>query len=153
MNVPFLRLFAAVALVASFAMTATAQTGPPAARYTTTTNTVYDNKTKLTWQRMVAPNTYNETAARVYCASEAVTTILGGAGRLPTLKELQSIVDYSRRAPAIDPDAFPSNAPSFFWSASLRVGSSSSDAWGVNFYDGDTYTRQVNSDAAVRCVH
>lgn len=153
MNVPFLRLFAAVALVATFAMTATAQTGPTAARYTTAANTVYDNKTKLTWQRMVAPHSYNWVAARAYCASEAVTTTLGGAGRLPTLKELQSIVDYARLAPAIDPDAFPSDPLSFFWSASLRVSSSSSEAWGVNFYDGDTYSRQVNSESAVRCVH
>jgi hypothetical protein len=83
-----------------------------------------------------------------------VGTSLGGTGwRLPTIKELQSIVDLSQTAaPYIDPTAFPSTPSNYFWSSSPLAGSSS-DAWNVSFGNGATYGTAVSgSYSYVRCV-
>jgi hypothetical protein len=79
--------------------------------------------------------------------NEALTSAnnsnLGGYSdwRLPNVKELQALVDYSRYSPAIDTNYFP-NTPSgdyfWFWSGSPGVGSSN-DAWVVNFGNGYAY--------------
>ena len=54
---------------------------------------------------------------------------------MPTIKGLESIVDFGRSNPAIDPGYFP-NTPSWgVWSGSPYAGSSSS-AWGVRFHYG-----------------
>ena len=71
----------------------------PAGRYTYTSTsvTVYDTKTKLTWQRAATAAQYAMADAKTYCGSPATATALGGSGwRLPTLKELQSLIDFSK---------------------------------------------------------
>ncbi|MBK1641535.1 hypothetical protein CKO12_06515 [Chromatium okenii] len=65
---------------------------------------------------------------------------LGGYNdwRLPNVKELQALVDYSRYSPAIDTTYFPnmpSGADSWFWSGSPNA-NYSNFAWNVNFNDG-----------------
>ena len=60
-------------------------------RYTTAGGTVYDTKTKLTWQQAISSSTYTWADAQTYCAG--VSMSLGGTGwRLPTLVELKTIV-------------------------------------------------------------
>jgi hypothetical protein len=77
---------------------------------------------------------------------------LGGTGwRLPTLKELQTIVDYSQSNPSIDSTAFPSTPAAWFWSSSPLAGSSS-NAWLVRFFDGYTGDSDVSTTNFVRCV-
>jgi hypothetical protein len=120
----------------------------PAGRYTTTGGTVYDTKTKLTWQQAVPSTTYTWTGAKAYCAG----LNLGGTGwRLPTVKELQTIVDDSRTSPSIDTAAFPSTPADYFWSSSPLAGSSSG-AWGVGFGYGYTSSFVVSDTSLVRCV-
>ena len=153
MNRPCLHLFGAGALFAVLAPTAMARTMVPEARYTTTANTVFDSKTKLIWQRDRAnAQLYDWSGAKDYCTSAEMATILGGAGRLPTMKELMTIVDYSRFAPAIDPDAFPATPTSPFWSSSLLVFTQSTQAWTVTFLDGRNASSGVTSRLSVRCV-
>jgi hypothetical protein len=78
--------------------------------------------------------------------------MLAGAGwRLPTLKELLTIVDESRMNPSVDPKAFPSTPSDFFWSLST-VGGSTGTARDVFFGDGSTNTYNVTSSFYVRCV-
>ena len=117
----------------------------------TATGTVYDSKSKLTWQRMVSSTVYAWAAAQTYCAG--VGTSPGGTGwRLPTMKELQSLVDYSQSsAPLIDQTAFPATPANYFWSASAVAGSPS-NAWDVNFSNGYTYYIDVSKTYNVRCV-
>ena len=148
MNAHVPSFLAAVALVV-VALTASADANAPAGRYTTSSGTVYDTKTKLTWQQAVAPGTYTWAGAKTYCAG----LNLGGTGwRLPTAKELQTIVDDSQTNPAIDTTAFPSTPSNYFWSSSPLAGSSS-DAWSVYFYDGgDTTGYGVSATLTVRCV-
>jgi hypothetical protein len=66
-----------------------------------------------------------------------------GAGwRLPDVKELASIADITRTAPAIDPAAFPDTVASRYWS-STPYPKNSSEAFAVTFQSGraDTSTR------------
>jgi hypothetical protein len=120
----------------------------PAGRYTIANGTVYDTKTKLTWQQAVPSSAYTWADARAYCSG---LSLVGTGWRLPTAKELQTIVDESRTNPSIDPNAFPSTPSSFFWSSSPVAGSSSS-AWDVDFGYGSTYVVVVSNTYAVRCV-
>ena len=71
--------------------------------------------------------------------------------RLPNVRELQSIVDYGERAPAIDP-TFPGETfKNAYWSAtSDTVGTS--DAWFVNFNSGIMFTFYKGAFAQVRAV-
>ena len=92
MNAHVARFLAVVAL-ATVAFTRSADANAPAGRYTTSSGTVYDTKTKLTWQQAVAPGTYAWAGAKAYCAG----LNLGGTGwRLPTIKELQTIESIDR---------------------------------------------------------
>jgi hypothetical protein len=119
---------------------------------------IYDQKTQLTWERGVAPTPMNQTSAASYCA----TLVLDGGGgwRLPTYKELLTLVDEEafdndfNGAPetkAIDLAAFPANPPGYFWSSSLVVGQSGK-AWAVDFSSGEGVTQNDQSFASVRCV-
>jgi hypothetical protein len=147
MNAHVVRFLAVVAL-ATVALARSADANAPAGRYTTSSGTVYDTKTKLTWQQAVAPGTYAWAGAKAYCAG----LNLGGTGwRLPTIKELQTIVDDSQTNPSIDTTAFPSTPADWFWSSSPLAGSSSV-AWGVSFNDGVTANGDVSDTSLVRCV-
>ena len=128
----------------------------PPGRYTvsnggTPTGTVYDTFTKLTWQQQVSSTTYTWSGAGTYCTGN--TPGLPGTGwRLPTLKELQTIVDYTITSPPmIDPIAFPSAPASWFWTSSPVAGYPHF-AWLVSFYFGGTYYLGVGSTYSMRCV-
>jgi hypothetical protein len=125
------------------------ETSAPAGRYVTASGTVYDTKTKLTWQQTVSSTTNTWADSKAYCAG--VGASLGGTGwRLPTLKEVQTIVDYSRANPSIDPTAFPATQDVAYWSSS-PAGSPSS-AWIVWSDRGDTNISDVSLTFNVRCV-
>jgi hypothetical protein len=155
MNARIFRFLAAVAVVV--ALTASADASAPAGRYVVTSGgtgngTVYDTKTKLTWQQTVPSTAYTWANAKTYCAG--VGASLGGTGwRLPTCKELQTIVDDSQTNPSIDTTAFPSTPAAWFWSSSPVAGSPSY-AWLVNFNNGYTYNFYdgFTDTDSVRCV-
>jgi hypothetical protein len=70
---------------------------------------------------------------------------------LPTLIELESIVNYGRSAPAIDTTAFPNTPSNYFWSSSLPANNPSA-AWVVAFYLGHTNSSPMPTANRVRCV-
>ena len=92
-------------------------------------DTVTDTCTGLMWQRDTAPGTYIWQDALKYCDS------LSFAGhddwRLPNVRELQSIVDYGRFGPAIDP-VFVALSD-WYWSSSSGV-FNPDGAWDVNLF-------------------
>jgi len=153
MNSPRLRLFCATAAIA-FGFTAAAGASTPAGRYLTTAGTAYDTKTKLTWQRGSSSSTLTWADAKTYCANAG--TSLGGAGwRLPTVKELLTLVDYSQ-APTgttamVDSVAFPATPLAFFWTSSPAPGNSGI-AWMASLTYGAADVINVAAPFNVRCV-
>ena len=77
---------------------------------------VRDALTGLVWQQQGSATTMTWADAQSYCSS----LILGGSGfRLPTIKELDSLVDPTLPAgPSIDKTAFPSTGINRYWSGS-----------------------------------
>lgn len=165
MNASILRLLGAVAII-SASLPTSAGANAPAGHYVVTAGngtgngTVYDTKTKLTWQQTVPSTTYSWADAKTYCGSAAVSASLGGTGwRLPTYKELVTIVGYLQTtAPLIDPNAFPGTPATLFWSASPLPGSPPS-AWLLSFLNGGASnlfitgtSLDVSSLHSVRCV-
>lgn len=111
--------------------------------------TVTDLATGLIWQRLGDDVTRNWNNALTYCSGLS----LGGKGdwRLPTVKELSSIVDDRITSPSIDSTAFPDTIGSYFWS-STDFFNDNTQAWLVLF-DG-VFIREVTktSPRLVRCV-
>jgi hypothetical protein len=148
MNATGARLLGVVAVVV---LTTSADASAPTGRYVTAGGTVYDTKTKLTWQQTVSSKTYTWVDAKTYCVD--VGASLGGTGwRLPTIKELQTIVDESRCYPSMDPTAFSATPGGWFFWSSSPVAALQSSAWFVNFSDGSAYHFAVSNASNVRCV-
>jgi hypothetical protein len=148
---------ALVAMIATaVALSARGAAPPGQYNYTDDGNTVYDRRTQLTWQRIVSPQVYSWDGANKICAQLA----LGDPSlpwRLPTKKELESLIDRRTNGPSIDALAFP-NTPhdKYFWSSSPRARAPET-AWAVNFNYGKVYPlpRVPTADAVgccVRCV-
>jgi hypothetical protein len=98
---------------------------------------VQDNVTGLMWQQATAPGNYTWQQAIDYSNN----LNLGGYNdwRLPTVKELLSIVDYSRSNPAIDTTYFPDTQAFrnyFYWSSTTPQ---SGGANAVHFSTGEVH--------------
>lgn len=70
--------------------------------------------------------------------------------RLPTRKELLSIIDYGNSRPMIDSDYFPEVGQYVWTSTPLALGSTS--AWGVNFDYGNSFSIDKRNARQVRLV-
>jgi hypothetical protein len=106
---------------------------------------VVDLATGLTWQRDVDARMFAWPDALAFCAQR------GPGWRLPSLTELQTIVDDTREYPAIDGAVFPDTPKVFFWTATPHADGSGT-AWYVDFFYGAT-DRDVPTRAyQVRCV-
>jgi hypothetical protein len=92
--------------------------------------TVTDTSTGLMWQQAVSSNSMTWEQALTHC--EGLN--LGGHTdwRLPTIKELRSLVDYSQYNPAINTTYFPNTAASWCWSSTTDAGTAYY-AWLVHF--------------------
>lgn len=123
----------------------------PGGRYTIASGTVYDTKTHLTWQQSAWSSTYTQADAVSHCSTLGLN---GATWRLPTMKELLTIVDLSVAppGPTIDSTAFPGTPTGYFWSSTLYTGTPGS-AWSVLFYYGFSYGNDVSNTSFVRCVH
>jgi hypothetical protein len=97
---------------------------------------VRDNVNGLIWQKETAPGTYTFEQALSYCDS----LTLGGYAdwRLPTVKELSSIVNSDTYNPSINTFYFPNTVSANYWS-STTYADYPNYAWYVNFYSGYVY--------------
>ena len=113
--------------------------------------TVTDEATGLIWQQETIPNnTMSWRQALSYC--ERLN--LGGHTdwRLPTIKELISLVDYRRHNPAIDTAYFLTAVVSSLYWSSTTYASDTLLAWSVYFYNGHDYMNYKNVSLYVRAV-
>ncbi|MBT6176837.1 MAG: DUF1566 domain-containing protein [Deltaproteobacteria bacterium] len=106
---------------------------------------VSDEGSKLDWQKTFE-KALNWTQATDHCGSLG----LGGNKdwRLPTRKELMTIVKYRLNNPASD---FPEMPAVYFWSASTSS-ESEGFAWGINFRNGSLNNYDKASTQYTRCV-
>jgi hypothetical protein len=149
MTLRYRTLVQAAALVAIALVTRHSGADAPPGRYTISAGTVIDTKTGLTWQQGVGPGA-NWANAKTYCAG---LSLAGTGWRLPTMKELLTILDVLRSgAPYIDQTAFPGPAAAF-WS-STPYAPSSGNAWIVytTALSSANYFLSVSSSTTVRCV-
>lgn len=140
-----------------------AMSASSAQHYTVGSGVVTDDFTHLTWQRSVDANAWGWGAARNYCAQLGLA---GGGWRVPSVKELATLVDvgvpqpsFSQAEPAIDSAAFPNTPAAEFWSSSASA-ADSTEAWSVDFLVSlDTFgdgivvgTYPQTEQERVRCV-
>lgn len=111
--------------------------------------TVTDNATGLMWQKEDDGTERSWQEALSYCKGLS----LGGHTdwRLPSVKELQSIVDYDQYGPAIDENIFPGTALAYYWSSSVYA-YNTDYAWLVGFNTGHVYRNFREYNYYVRCV-
>jgi hypothetical protein len=127
------------------------QASAPAGRYTISAGTVYDTKTRLTWQQGFSASTMAWADAKTYCAGIG-STLAGTGWRLPTVKELGTLVDNSLvNGPLIDLTAFPNTPSTWFWSSTEQAGTTNI-AWLVAFANGSSNISYKTSNIEVRCV-
>lgn len=120
----------------------------PGCHFAPMAGVVSDSATRLSWQQSSAGMMYTWDDAARYCA----TLDLHGMGwRMPSVKELQTLVDETMAMPAIDSVSFPDTSPENYWSSS-QVVSFSNDAWVVSLAYGYDLFFDVHSLQHVRCV-
>jgi len=114
---------------------------------------VLDETTGLTWEQQ-------DTGALTWSAAMTRCASLGPGWRLPSLNELQTIVDDTKSAPAIDRDVFPlvsggapctPAVPVNFWTSSA-FSSAPVNKWIVSFGDGTTSFKGPTESSRARCV-
>jgi hypothetical protein len=109
-----------------------------------------DGRTGLTWQdnRFVEHERVTYKQAEKLCKEMR----LGGYDdwRIPTIRELLSIIDYKKYDPAIL-DGFSVTEPNYYWSSTQYMGDPDK-VWGIDFKDGATDANGKGYDRRVRCV-
>lgn len=117
--------------------------------YLTTINTVKDRETGLVWQddEDAKNKKVNWKEAKEYCQNLSLG--LRGDWRIPTVKELQTIVDLNRFNPAIK-EGFQNVAPVKYWASEYIIGTKK--AYLVYFKHGDTGKYSNTAKLGVRCV-
>ena len=114
---------------------------------------VVDENLKLEWQQKITKNVDWQHASEE-CAKEYA----GSYGwRLPTPKELLSIVDNGKFDPSVDTDYFPGTTDEWFWTSADFASTESYDsgkAWFVRFDSGFlSHKKKTESEKMhVRCV-
>lgn len=113
-------------------------------RFRVSDTEVYDNNTKLTWQRQVVGQELAWETAKDFCQQQG--------WRLPSTKELQTIVDETRVAPTADLDVFPNTPAQRFWTSSPVNKAGLANAVYIEMSDGSSEEASVVDAFWVRCV-
>ena len=126
--------------------------------FDTTADLVTDRNTDLVWQRNL-PSPYpgctgSDGLLCSYSEAASYCNNLNYAGktdwRLPTPKELGTIIDYGATNPALNSEKFPNTPGSLFWTSEAYDGEKQ---WAVDFLKGEITGKKISgSYAYVRCV-
>lgn len=120
----------------------------PSGHFNIKGDVVEDTKTKLTWQRHVPTKSVSAVAAMAYCSE---LDLEGTGWRLPTIKELHTLIDETKADPAVDREVFPQTPANFFWTSS-NLRKFEQYTWSVNFADGTDAWFPRENPQRVRCV-
>lgn len=122
---------------------------PGAPAFTVEGDTVADARSGLVWER----NTSSSSLAYAAAVSRCDDLVLGGQDdwRLPTLAELNSIVDPTVVDPAIDEAAFPETPSVRFWT-DTQFRDLEDGGFVVNFMIGETGSEGRDDHHRARCV-
>jgi len=142
------RFLAFFAILFGIMWTHQSQANAPTGQYVISNGTVFDTKSQLTWEQSPPGVLVSFDAATAYCSGLGLD---GGNWRVPSMKELQTIIDETRVDPCIDVDTFPNTALDKYWS-STRWAGGSSDAWYVRFDYGSSNLDLMVELHYVRCV-
>lgn len=123
-----------------------------------TSSVTVDNRTGLMW----VTNPVDAGISGTYTWENAITaceTTIGAAGtyagysdwRLPNIKELSSIVDYSRQSPAINTTYFLNAQNAACWSSTTYL-PSTPNAWYVGVIAGNASATTKTDLVYIRCV-
>ncbi len=104
--------------------------------------------TKLSWQ-IDEPGEMTWQVAIDYCQNLTLNNKTDW--RLPNIKELTSLIDYSKHNPAVDITMFRKIFTSYYWSSSACA-NDTNNAWLVHFYGGDVSYDNKSNSSHVRCV-
>ncbi|MEE9446792.1 MAG: DUF1566 domain-containing protein, partial [Arenicellales bacterium] len=122
-----------------------------------TPQTSFDKTTGLMWQRTGSVSRMDWDTAHQYCADLVITytTFFGSDNltdwRLPSVVELQTIVDLGESNPAINEATFPDAKSVNYWSSSSYA-NDGLRAWYVGFKYGSVSTVDKTNSWHVRCV-
>ncbi len=124
--------------------------------YSSDGSEVTDSQTGLIWRRCTegmawSGGTCTGIATNYTHEATLLRATTQSGWRLPNVKELTSIVDFSRTKPAIDLAAFPATSSGQYWSSSPYAGDSSY-AWAVGFDFGMVNGVYRNGFVTVRLV-
>jgi hypothetical protein len=125
----------------------------PPDRYDVSSDSAYDTRTRLTWQRAAPTTEFTWNDAKAYCESAGGGTLSGTGWRLPTEKELLTLVDYDLAppGPTIDVEVFPGTVSDFYGSESPDA-DGEAGVWYVDFSTGDATNYADAPTSYVRCV-
>ncbi len=127
--------------------------------------TITDKQTKHTWLRCAVGMTWDGKSCAgkslEYSYSEALAVAdelnggkVGGRSdwRLPTIAELESIVEQRCFSPAINLDVFPYSPQSGFWSSTDNPGLLTSRVMLLHFYNGNAYIANKTQTWRLRLI-
>ncbi len=114
--------------------------------------TVTDSNTGLMWQQATSDSQMTWEQAISWCENLELAGY--SDWRLPNIKELASIVDYSTYRPAINETYFPGTMSSSYWSSTTwSYAFGTSNVWRINFeYGNDAPDSNKSNANYVRAV-
>lgn len=143
------KLLVLMAICVGLIWAAQSHADAPFDQYAMMGGTVVDKKTQLTWEQNPPTSTFTFDEAKVYCDT---LTLAGLKWRLPSMKELQTIVDETLVDPSIDPTAFPKTQNDDYWTSSIYK-PDTTQAWTLHADFGGTSHSPFSFPRYVRCVH
>ena len=114
-------------------------------RFLSNDNTVTDAQTGLVWSKTTIACDVD------YADAEKAVAELGEGWRLPTVDELQTILDRTKYSPAIDTDAFPDTHSDWYWTSTPCAWNDKA-RWVVFFGNGFVGGSRQDVSACVRAV-